>query len=78
MDEFFPLAKKFSREDGDGRGAVSDFFVLGLGDIDEDLGGWVVDMHRAKDGGSVVGDSDVLVLGSCGNRDQDLVHAPGA
>ena len=32
-------------------------------------------MHRSEDGGTVVGDIDVFVLGSCGNRHEDFIHA---
>lgn len=34
-------------------------------------------MHRSEDGGTVVGDIDVFVLGSCGDRHEDFIHASG-
>lgn len=52
---------------------VSYLGVLGLGDVDEDLGGGVEDVEELHDGGAVVGDGD----GAVGVVDE-LVHAAGA
>lgn len=64
VNELLSFSEQLSCEDCDGGGAVSNFLVLGFGDIDEDLGSRVVDVHRSEDGGAIVGDVNMLVLGS--------------
>lgn len=44
MYEFFGFTEEFASEDGHGRRAITDFLVLGFGDVDEDAGGRVVDV----------------------------------
>ena len=56
----------------DGGVPISDFVILALGDVDEDLGGRVFDVEQFEDGGPVVGDGGVLVGGD------HLVHAAGS
>lgn len=73
-DELLGLAQDLGGEDGDGRRAVADLVVLDLGDVDEDLGGRVVEGDALEDGGAVVGDGDLAGRG----RVEDLVHALGA
>ena len=51
---------------------VADLVVLALGDVDEDLGGRVLDVQQLEDGGPVVGNGGVLVGGD------HLVHAAGS
>ena len=46
---------------------------MGLGDVDEHLGGRVDDVEELHDGGAVVGDSGVALVVV-----DELVHAPGA
>ena len=60
VDELLGLAKQFSRQDSDSRRAITDLFVLGTRDVDEDLGGRVVDVDRLEDGCTIVGDGDLL------------------
>lgn len=50
---------------------VSNLIILNLGDVDQDLGGRVVECDTLEDGGTVVGDGDL----SGGSRVKDLVHA---
>jgi len=59
-------------DDHNGGGAVSGGGVLGLGELDEHLGGGLEDLHLVKDGGAVVSDDD-LARG----RGDHFVHAPG-
>ena len=72
VDQVGGLLEELSGEDDGGGGAVPDLGVLGLGDLDEHLGGRVLDVHLLEDGHAVVGDDDV----SHGVHEH-LVHAPG-
>lgn len=69
MHQFLSLSEQLTSQHSYGGGSISYFLILGLGDVDEDLGGRVINMHGAEDGGSVVGDVDVFALGSCGDGD---------
>lgn len=57
----------------DACGAISDFVVLTLGELDEQARNWVLDFHLLDDGGAVVGDGDFLV-----GRDEQLVESLGS
>lgn len=59
--------------DDDGSGAVAGGGVLGLGELDEHLGGGLEDLHLVEDGGAVIGDDDLV-----GGGGDHLVHALGA
>ena len=50
---------------------VSDFVILTLGNINQDLGGRMLDVEESKDGGSIVGDGCVFMGGD------HFVHASG-
>lgn len=78
LDEFLALSEQLAGQNGDGGGSVAHLLVLGLGDVDEDLGGWIVDVHRAQDCGAVIGHVDLACFGACPHRNEDLVHSPGA
>lgn len=41
-------------------GTIADFFVLLLGELNEDLGCWMLDLEQGEDGRSVIGDRYVL------------------
>lgn len=62
-DEFFSLSEEFRCENADGGGSVPDFVVLDFGNVDENLGGGVVERDGFEDGGAVVGHGDALVGG---------------
>jgi hypothetical protein len=62
-DEFLGFAQELGREDADRSGSVSDLVILDFRDIDEDLGGGVVEVDGFEDGRAVVGDGDALVRG---------------
>ena len=73
LDKLLCLAEEFGREQHDRGGSVSDFGVLGAGDIDQGLGGGVDDVEQAEDGRAVVRDGRVAV-----GADDELVHAARA
>ena len=64
VDELLALPQQFAGQHGHSRSAVPDLFVLGLGDVDQDLGCWVVHVHRTQDGGAVVCDVYGFVFGA--------------
>ena len=72
------LAKQFSRQDGNSGRAITDLFILGARDVDEDLGSGVVNVDRLQDGSTIIGDSDLLARVFVTHRLQDLVHALGS
>lgn len=67
------LLEECAGEDDDSGGAVPGDGVLGLGELDEELGGRLEDVHAVEDGGAVVGDEDFA-----GSGLDHLVHALGA
>ena len=58
-DELVAALEELSGEDDDGGGAVSDFAVLDLRQLDEHFGGGVSDLKLLEDGGAVVRDGDI-------------------
>ena len=75
VDQFLSLSQQLSSKHCNSGGSVSDFLILCLGDVNQDLGGRVINMHGPEDGCSVVGDADVFVLGSSCERHEYLVHS---
>lgn len=73
VNEVGGLAEQGAGEDDDAGGAVADLIVLGLGELDEQLGDVVGDFHLGEDGGAVICDGDVAVGG-----DEDLVQTARA
>eukprot|EP00760_Papus_ankaliazontas_P010710 PhM_4_TR14419/c0_g1_i1/m.72372 len=67
-------AEKLAGQHCDGGGAIADLVVLGLGHVDEEVRGGVVDEHRLEDRCAVVCDADGVLLV---HALQDLVHALG-
>jgi hypothetical protein len=72
FDEDLGLLEELAGEEDHGGGAVSDLVVLGLGDVDQGLGGGVDHVQHLEDRGAVVGDDRVAV------ELDELVHSPGA
>lgn len=64
------LFEECAGDDDDGGGAVTGGGVLRLGELDEHLGGGLEDLHLVEDGGTVVGDDDLV-----GGGGDHLVHA---
>ena len=60
MNELLALSQKLSGKDSDGSSSITDLLILGLGDIDQDFSGRVVNVDRLEDGSSIVGHSDGL------------------
>lgn len=75
MDQFLSLSQQLSSKHCNSGGSISDFLILCLGDINQNLGGRVINMHGPEDGGSVIGDTDVFVLGSSSERHEYFVHS---
>ena len=73
VDQVGGLLEELAGEDDAGCGTVPDLGVLGLGDLDEHLGGGVLHVHLFQDCHTVVGDDDVA-----DGVDEHLVHSPGA
>ncbi|CAD6204336.1 GSCOCG00009927001-RA-CDS [Cotesia congregata] len=67
------LLQKSSRENHDSRSAITDLVILGLGQLDHQLGNFVVYVHVLEDSCSVIGDCYVAV-----RADHQLVQASGA
>mmetsp|Transcript_20674 Transcript_20674/g.48868 ORF Transcript_20674/g.48868 Transcript_20674/m.48868 type:complete len:547 (+) Transcript_20674:69-1709(+) len=74
-DELLGLAEQLAAEDGDRGGAVADLVVLDSGDVDQDLGGGIVEVDGPEDRGAVVGYRHRLVVFP--DVLEDLVHALG-
>ena len=55
------VLEKFSGNDYDRGGAITDLLVLLLGEFDEDFGGWVLDLEESQDSGAVVGNCYILL-----------------
>ena len=51
---------------------ISHLVVLTLGDIDKDFGGWVFNIEKFQDCGSVVRDGGIFVSGD------HFIHASGS
>mmetsp|Transcript_21072 Transcript_21072/g.56744 ORF Transcript_21072/g.56744 Transcript_21072/m.56744 type:complete len:204 (-) Transcript_21072:64-675(-) len=75
LHELLRLAQQLPCEHAHTRGAVAHLLVLGLGDVDEEFGGGVVDEDALEDGGSIIG--HLHLIRRPGPRLQDLVHALG-
>ena len=73
VDELLGLFEKLSGEDDAGGCSVSALGVLGLGDLNDHLGGGVLDIDLLQDGDTVVGDDDI----SDGVHEH-LVHSLGS
>ena len=72
VDEGLALLEELAGEDDHRGGAVADLGVLGLGDVDQRLGGRVDDVEELHDGCAVVGDGGLALV-----VHHELVHAAG-
>jgi len=72
IEELLGLIEELTGDDDSGGGAVTDFLLLRLADLDDHVGRRVVDVHLLQDGDAVVRDDD----GPAG-VDEHLVHPPG-
>lgn len=59
LHEFVSALEELSGEDNDGGGTISDFSVLDLGKLDENLGGGVGDLELLEDSGAIVGNGHI-------------------
>ena len=64
FDELLGLTKELSSQHHHGGGTVSYFLVLDFGDVHENFGGWVIDVKRLENGGTVIRHGDILGLRS--------------
>ncbi len=61
LNELFGDTEEFSSENNNRRGTVSDFLILNLGDVDENLCCWVADVKRPENRCTIIRYSDVLL-----------------
>ena len=71
------LTEELTSEDSDGGGTITNLLVLSARNIDQDLGRWVVNEDRLKNGRTIVGDGDLLTSVLITERLEDLVHTLG-
>jgi len=69
FEEVLGVLEELARDRDRARRAVAGLVLLRLGDLDDHLGGRVVDVHRLQDGDAVVRDGDVAH-----RVDEHLVH----
>lgn len=73
VDQISGLLEHGAGENDDACGTITDLVVLRLGELDEQLGHVVADLHLLENGGTIVGDCDISIGGN-----EDLVEATGA
>jgi hypothetical protein len=71
LNKLLGLFEELTGEDDHGGGPVTDLVVLGLGDIDEGLGGGVDNVEELDQSGTVIGD------GHTASIVDKLVHTAG-
>lgn len=76
-NEVLGLTEELTSEDSDGGGTITNLLVLSARNIDQDLGRWVVNEDRLKNGRTIVGDGDLLTSVLITERLEDLVHTLG-
>lgn len=57
------LFQQGTADDNDRGGAIAGDDILRLGELDEHLGGGLCNTQLVEDGGTIVGDDDLLVCG---------------
>mmetsp|Transcript_56005 Transcript_56005/g.93095 ORF Transcript_56005/g.93095 Transcript_56005/m.93095 type:complete len:336 (-) Transcript_56005:260-1267(-) len=62
LDEGLSLTEELSSKNAHRGGSITDLLVLSLRNLDEDAGGGVVNVEGLEDGGTVVGDSDLVLM----------------
>jgi len=60
INQFFGLSKKLSGKHSNCGRSITDLFILSLGNVNEDLGCWVVNKDRLENGCTIIGDRDLL------------------
>lgn len=72
FNELLGILEELSGGENDGGGTISDFVVLGLGDIDQGLGGGVNNVEEADKSGTIVGD------GHGASTVDEFIHTTGS
>jgi hypothetical protein len=62
VNEFLSFTEEFTCQHSNSGGTITYLLVLGFGDIDQNFGGWVVDVHGAEDSSAIVRNVDMLAL----------------
>jgi hypothetical protein len=62
IDELLRLLQEFTSGQNDGSSSISDFVVLGAGNIDQSLGGGVDDVEETNESGTIVGDGNAAAI----------------
>ena len=55
LKEPFDSCQDLTSEDNDGGGTITDFFVLGSGQLDHTLGCWMLDINFSQDSVAIIG-----------------------
>jgi len=55
LKEAFDSCEDFTSKDDDRGGTITDFFVLGSGQLDHTLGGWMLDINFSQDSVAIIG-----------------------
>ena len=61
IDQTFGLLHESTSQNYDSRGSVTDLVVLRLGELDHELGDFVIDVHVLEDCGAIIGDGHIAV-----------------
>jgi hypothetical protein len=72
LDELLSSLEELSSGENDGGGTISDFVILGLGDIDEGLGGGVDNIEETDKSGTIIGNGDGA------SRVDEFIHTTGS
>mmetsp|Transcript_8220 Transcript_8220/g.9954 ORF Transcript_8220/g.9954 Transcript_8220/m.9954 type:complete len:568 (-) Transcript_8220:99-1802(-) len=73
LQKFLGLLEDGTSEHNDTSGAVTDLVVLRSGQLSEESGSLMMDLHLLEDGGTIVGDDNLAI-----RADEHLVHTLGA
>jgi hypothetical protein len=73
-DKLFSFSKQLSGKYCDGGGTISDFLILSLGDINQNLGCGVINKDRLQNGGTIIGNYDSLSSVLVSEGLQDFIH----
>lgn len=55
------MFEKGAGQNDDTGGSITDLIIVAFGEFDHKFGDWVLDFHFFEDGGSIVGDGDLLI-----------------
>ena len=73
IKELLSLVKKGAGENDDTSGAITDFVVLRLRELDEETSSLVLDLHLFNNGSTVISNDNITI-----GADKHLVHSLGA